>query len=47
MKTTGVGFKYQLDGKEIKDFDEFEKKIKNIEVTIEVENLIVKAKMVK
>lgn len=47
MKTEGTGFKYQLDGITLKDFDEFEKKIKNIEVTIEVENLIVKAKTVK
>lgn len=47
MKTQGVGFKYQLDGITLKDIDEFERKIRDIEVTIEVENLVVKAKTVK
>ena len=47
MKTAGTGFKYQLDGKEIKNFDEFQRKLEDIEVTIEVENLVVKAKTVK
>lgn len=47
MKTIGNGFNYYLDGKQLKDFDEFERKIKNIEVKIEVENLEIKAKTVE
>ena len=47
MKTQGAGFKYQLDGKEIKNFDDFQRKLEDIEVTIEVDKLIVKAKTVK
>ena len=44
MKVQGVGFSYYLDGKELKNFDEFERKIKNIEVTVEVTNLRIDAR---
>ena len=44
MKTAGKGFKYWLDGEQIKDFDTFEKKIKNINVKINVEGLNLYAK---
>ena len=36
MKTTGKGFSYYLNDNLLKDFDYFEKKIKNIEVVIDV-----------
>ena len=44
MKVKGEGFKYFLNGEQIKDFDTFEKKIKNIDVTIKVEGLNIYAK---
>ena len=44
MKTEGKGFKYFLNGEQIKDFDAFEKKIKNIDVTIKVEGLNIYAR---
>lgn len=44
MKVQGVGFSYYLDNKELKNFDEFERKIKNIEVTVEVTNLRIDAR---
>ena len=44
MKVEGNGFKYYLDNIEVKDFDTFEKKIKNIDVTIKVEGLNLYAK---
>ena len=44
MKVEGNGFKYYLDNIEVKDFDTFEKKIKNIDVTINVEGLNLYAK---
>ena len=44
MKVQGVGFSYYLDDKKLKDFDEFERKIKNIEVTVEVTNLRIDAR---
>lgn len=42
MKTT-QGFSYFLNGEKLKDFDAFEKKIKDKAVTIEVEKLEVRA----
>jgi hypothetical protein len=44
MKTKGEGFKYVFNGVEVKDFDEFEKLIKNKDVEINVENLVISAK---
>ena len=38
MKAT-AGFEYYLDGVKLKGYDEWEKKIKNIEVKINVGNL--------
>ena len=38
MKATG-GFEYYLDGIRLKSYDEWEKKIKNINVTTEVKDL--------
>lgn len=38
MRVEG-NFKFFLDGRELKDFDEFEKKTKNIEVNILVKEL--------
>ena len=38
MKITG-GFEYYLDGVKLKNYDEWEKKIKNINVTTEVKDL--------
>ena len=46
MKVEG-NFKYWLDKVKIKDFDTFEKKIKNINVTIKVEGLNIYAKSEK
>ena len=45
MKT---GFKYFLNGKQLIDFDEFERKIKNIIIEIEVDTnkLTVNAKQI-
>ena len=44
MKTT-EGFKYWLDGEQVKDFDTFEKKIKQLEIKeINVEGLNLYAK---
>ena len=42
MKTTH-GFSYFLNGEKLKDFDTFEKKIKDKSVTIEVDKLEVRA----
>ena len=47
MKVKGEGFKYFLNGEQIRDFDTFEKKIKNINVTIKVEGLNIYAKSEK
>lgn len=44
MTTSGNGFTYWINNKECKNFDEWERKIKNIEVTIEVTNLRIDAK---
>ena len=44
MKVEGNGFKYYLDNIEVKDFDTFEKKIKNIDVIIKVEGLNIYAR---
>ncbi len=44
MKTEGVGFTYFYNDEELKNFDEFEKKIKTKNVVIEVNNLEVRAK---
>jgi hypothetical protein len=46
MKVTGQGFKYFLDGVQLKDFDAFEKAIKTIQVEVEVnsENLEIHAR---
>ena len=45
MKTKGKGFKYFLDGEELKDFDTFEKKIKQLEIKeINVEGLNIYAR---
>ena len=46
MKTEGKGFTFFLDEIKLRDFDEFERKIKNIEVKIEVKNLEIHAKRV-
>jgi len=46
MKISGEGFKYWLDDKQLRDFDEFERKTKNIEVKIEIDKLDVRAKTV-
>ena len=43
MKVVG-SFKYFLNGEQVKDFDTFEKKIKNIDVTIKVEGLNIHAR---
>jgi hypothetical protein len=45
MKTQG-NFKYFLDGKQLKDFDEFENKTKNVDVSINVIGLEIYAKVV-
>lgn len=37
MKLNLTGFKYYLDKVELKDYDEFEKKIKNLNVEISVD----------
>jgi len=47
MKTQGAGFSYYLDNKQLKNFDAWEKVIKNIEVETEVEGLEVRAKTIK
>ena len=47
MKTTGNGFRYWVDEVEYKNFDDWEKKIKNLNVTTDVEGLNLKAKTVK
>lgn len=46
MKATG-GFEYYLDGKLLKDFDSWEKAIKNIDVITEVSGLTIHAKTIK
>lgn len=43
MILKGEGFTYWLNGEQLKDFDEFEKVLKNRIVTIEVDKLQVKA----
>ncbi len=47
MKVQGTGFSYYLDNKECKDFDSWEKAIKNIDVETEVEGLEIRAKTIK
>lgn len=47
MQTKGTGFRHFLDGIEVNTFEEFQRKIKNIEVTIEVDKLNVIAKTIK
>ena len=47
MKVRGTGFSYYLDNKELKNFDAWEKAIKNIEVTVDVEGLEIRAKTIK
>lgn len=42
-KFKGNGFTYWLDNNQLKDFDDFEKKTKNLEVSIKVEKLNVYA----
>lgn len=42
MTATG-GFEYYLDGVRLKGYDDWEKKIKNIEVKINVDNLKIHA----
>lgn len=46
MKLKLTGFKYFLDGVELKDFDEFEKKIEklDVETTVETNKLKVNAR---
>lgn len=47
MKVTGNGFKFFLDGEQLKNFDEFEKKISKIEVkeiTVDSKDLIINAR---
>lgn len=44
MKVQGMGFSYFLDGKELKNFDTFEKRIMLLDVTIEVTNLRIDAR---
>ena len=46
MKTEGKGFTFFLDEIKLRDFDEFESKVKKIEVKIEVKNLEIHAKRV-
>ena len=43
MKVTGEGFSYWLNSVKLKNFDEFERKIKNIEVEINIDKLNVRA----
>lgn len=43
MKIEGTGFKYWLNEKQMRNFDEFERKIKNIEVEINIDKLNVRA----
>lgn len=43
MILKGEGFTYWLNGEQLKDFDAFEKALKNRIVTIEVDKLQVKA----
>ncbi len=47
MKTVGTGFTYFLDGKVLKDFDEWERKIKNLNVETKVKGLELHAKTIK
>ena len=47
MQVKGVGFSYYLDNKKLKDFDAWEKAIKNIDVETEVEGLEIRAKTIK
>ena len=47
MKAVGNGFKYFLNDEQVKDFDTFENKIKNIDVTIKVEGLNIYARTEK
>ena len=46
MKTEGKGFTFFLDEIKLRDFDEFESKVKKIEVKIEVKNLEIHAKTI-
>jgi len=47
MKVRGTGFSYYLDDKELKNFDAWEKVIKNIEVTVDVIGLEIRAKAIQ
>lgn len=47
MKTIGNRFKYFFNGIQQKDFDTWEKAIKNIDVITEVSGLTIHAKTVK
>lgn len=44
MKSEGNQFTYFLNGEQIKDFDTFEKKLKSLDVTIEVTNFRIDAR---
>ena len=44
MKAEGNQFTYFLNGEQIKDFDTFEKKLKSLDVTIEVTNFRIDAR---
>ena len=47
MNVKGTGFTYLLDGKVLKDYDEFERKIKNLNVETFVKGLELHAKTIK
>lgn len=47
MTTSGNGFSYYLDNVKLKNFDAFEKAIKNIEVTVDIAGLELRAKTIK
>jgi len=47
MKAEGSRFTYFLNGEQIKDFDTFEKKLKSLDVTIEVTNFRIDARTKK
>jgi len=47
MQTIGSGFSFYFNGDKCKDFDDFEKKTKKEEVTIEIKNLKIYAVSLK
>ena len=47
MKVQGTGFTYWLNEQKLKDFDSWEKAIKNIEVTVDVVGLELRAKTIE